>query len=188
MALLLSTILVIFRSLHVTVRTPKFYRFPMWTAWESCRLLPWCPYTLWKFAFWWNWRFDIMDNHNSCYMHPCIWSPKYVKLPYSSTNIKLYSLLYPDNQDFNHAVDLVTYYRQSEEYQHVQEQLQPLLDDLTEREMTEGFTVKSNRAAYATNFFWQVLTFAIRFHSTYILLCTCKSLQNKIDISCISKN
>ena len=64
---------------------------------------------------------------------------------------------YPGNQDVRHAVDLVTYYRQSEQYQHVQEKLQPLLDDLTEREMTEGFTVNSNRAAYATNFFWQVL-------------------------------
>ena len=67
-------------------------------------------------------------------------------------------------------MDLVTYYKQSEQYQHVQEKLQPLLDDLIEREMTEGFTVKLNRAAYATNFFWQVLTFAIRFHSTYVYL------------------
>ena len=130
----------------------------------------------------------IMVNHHSCHMHTYAsfyLKPK-VKLPYYSTNIKLYSLC-PDNQDFNHAVDLVTYYRQSEEYQHVQKQLQPLLDDLIEREMTEGSTAKPKTVAYATNIFWQVLTFAVRLHFTCILLCTCKSLQNKIDISCISK-
>ena len=39
----------------------------------------------------------------------------------------------------------------------MQEKLQPLLDDLIEREMTEGSIAKPKPVAYAANFFWQVL-------------------------------
>ena len=80
-----------------------------------------------------------------------------------------YSLLYPDNQDFNHAVDLVTHYKQSEEYKRVQEKLKPLLDDLIEREKSEGSTATPKTVAYATNFFWQVL------NSMYVHEICCKA-------------
>ena len=79
------------------------------------------------------------------------------------------------------VVDLLECYQQSEQYRTVQRQLQPLLDSLFGREQAGGTIRNKKKAiAYATNFFWQVISYTtVIIHTPYEFIYTPLSEKKK---------